>query len=118
MHLSAPQSPLLDLLEKKRSSNHYKVALRYFFMLEALGQPIPATHHSYCGAAMRRCPPRDLERIRRAARDWASFVNSKPLSATAEVDFERLVEDVLRILRQPRPRRDASPSLPNLRRTG
>lgn len=92
--------------------------LRYFFMLEAMGQPIPATHNSYCGAATRRCPPRDLERIRRAARDWASFVQSRPLSATAEVDFERLVEDVLLILKQPNPQRDPSLTCTIHRRIG
>ncbi len=101
MLLNTSHSRLLDLLEQKRSSNHYKVALRYFFMLQALGQPIPAVHHQYCGAAMRRCPPRDLERIRRAARDWASFVKIKPLNTAPGVEFEQLVEDVLRLLAQP-----------------
>ena len=75
MPITTTPETLLGLLEQKRSSNHHKVALRYFFMLEALGHPIPAAQRRYCGEAMRRCTPRDLERIRSAARDWASFAN-------------------------------------------
>ncbi|MDO8906552.1 hypothetical protein [Hydrogenophaga sp.] len=98
MPISTTHETLLDLLEQKRSSNHHKVALRYFFMLEALGHPIPAAQRRYCGAAMHRCTPRDLERIQSAARDWATFVNGAMPRITPSIALDELVEHVLKIL--------------------
>lgn len=96
--MNVASGPLLDLLEKKRASDHYKVALRYFFMLEALGHPIPIAHRTYCGAAMRRCTPRELERIRRAASDWATFAHAPMPRPAPSIDVGSLLVHVLSIL--------------------
>jgi|ThiBio_inoc_plan_1041526.scaffolds.fasta_scaffold23103_2 hypothetical protein len=98
MSIGPAHRTLLELLEQKRARNHYKVALRYYFMLEALSHPVPPAHQSYCVAAMRRCAPRDLERIRRTARDWAAFAHASPSVRPASIDFGPLVEHVLCIL--------------------
>jgi len=52
---------------------HWRVAIRQFLMLQVVGGEMPHSAYTQCQAHMERCPPRDLQKIGGAVREWAQM---------------------------------------------
>ncbi len=96
---AARERALMTLLTTNVRRGYYKLALRYFFMMQCAGFEVPATLASYCEDARRRCDPGELARIRTRVWTWAEFSGQLHEGSPWVVDYDALVKNVLHILR-------------------
>lgn len=93
------EEALRQLLDHNWMRGHYKLALRYYFMLCHLGLPIPQPQRDYCEQALRRCSPPELRRIQEQVRAWATFSGHAAGLGQPAVGLDDLIRDVLGLLR-------------------
>ncbi len=89
---------LVQLLNGSMERGHYKIALRYFYMMRWVGFEVPPAQRAYCEAARLRCKPRELEFIQSRVRAWAEFTGQLRSDAQWSLDFGALVGSVLQFL--------------------
>jgi hypothetical protein len=68
---------LPELLERSMHRGQRRVALQRMLMMEAAGLEVSDALRSFCQAARKAVPPRELDRMHAAARAWARMVGPR-----------------------------------------
>jgi hypothetical protein len=70
-------NPLVQLVESSLAKGHWKVALRRYSMLKAVGVEVDGDLVATCERMFDRCTPCEVRRITGDAACWARFVCSR-----------------------------------------
>ena len=68
---------LSELLERSMRLGQRRVALQRMLMMEAAGLEVSEASRAFCQAARMRLPLRELDRMQRAAQDWACMLSRR-----------------------------------------